>query len=209
MAITNYPCKWSLTILRMYLSTHWTKHILRILQLHTHMIRRSNNFIPNYSNSLCRICIAMRTNIILRSNSNYKPFISNSLCRKRGSRMSMRWVRSRQRHTNTIFRPTLPTTICNHSNSINSPSISTSNRIQQSPRIKQKHRQNPIPPLLHSKGYLWVRSNTHITNYINLKGTLYSKRSRQLHTSQSASNTSAYSTRVILPIRIRNSTINP
>ena len=41
------------------------------------MICISSNPIPNHSNSIHRICTAMRTNIILRSNCNYKSTISN------------------------------------------------------------------------------------------------------------------------------------
>nr|AGM32857.1 hypothetical protein [Coptotermes formosanus] len=114
----------------MYLHTHRTKHILWIIQICTHMIRRSSNSIPNYSDSLYRICTSMRTNIILRSNSNYKSTISSTIHRKRISSMSMRRIRCRQRNTNTIFRTTLPNTICNRSNNPSPPTIPTPNRIQ-------------------------------------------------------------------------------
>jgi hypothetical protein len=123
----------------------------------------------------------MRTNIFLRSYSNYKPTIGNSICRERSSSMSMRRVRGRQRNTHTILRTTLPNTIRNHSNSINSPTIPTPNRIEQPPRFKQKHRQNPIPPLLHSKRHCWIRSSNYTTNNFSTKRTLHTKRSRQLH----------------------------
>jgi len=151
----------------------------------------------------------MRTNIILRCNSHHKSSISNPLCRKGSSPMGMRRVRSRQRHTYTIFCLTLPNTIRNHSNSTNPPTIPSPNRIKQPLRTKQKHRQNPIPPILHSKGHLRLHPYNHSTNRINSKGTIHPKRSRQLYTSKPSSNTRPHSTRMILPICICNPTLNP
>ena len=130
MTPTNTPRKRGITILHLNLSTHWTKYILRIIQLYTHMVCRGSNSILNYNNSIYRICLIMRTDIILRSNCNYKPIIINPLYRKRNCSMSMRRVRSRQRHPYTIIFTTLPNTICNRSNSIDPPSIPTPNRIK-------------------------------------------------------------------------------
>ncbi|RWS00124.1 hypothetical protein B4U79_14369, partial [Dinothrombium tinctorium] len=59
------------------------------------------------------------------------------------------------------------------------------------------------------KGHPRVRNHHYITNSTNPKGTIYIKRPRQLHTGQPNSNTSTHSTRMILPICIRNSTVNP
>jgi len=129
MTTTNTTCKWGLTILCLHLFTHRSKLILWIIQLYTHMVSRGSNPISNYSNSIYRICPTLRTNIVLRCNCYYKSTIRNSICRKRGSSMSMGWVRSR-RHTHTIFRITFPNTICNCSNSFNSPTIPTPNRIK-------------------------------------------------------------------------------
>jgi hypothetical protein len=95
LTTTNLTRKWGLPILCLYLPTHRTKHILWILQLHTHLICRSSNPILNYSNSVYRIRPTMRTNIVLRSNSNYKPTIRHSLRREGGSSMSLRRVCSR------------------------------------------------------------------------------------------------------------------
>lgn len=130
MAPTNTTCKRRIIILHLHLPAHRTKYILWIIQLHTHMIRRSSNPILNHSNSIYRICITMGTNIILRSNCNYKPIISNPLHRKRNCTMSMRRLCSRQCNSYTILRITLPNTICNYSNSNNSSTIPTPNRIK-------------------------------------------------------------------------------
>ncbi|GFG29950.1 hypothetical protein Cfor_05466, partial [Coptotermes formosanus] len=113
------------------------------------MISRSSNPIPNNSNSIHRICTSMRTNIILRNNCNHKPTISNPIRRKGNSSMSMGWICCRQRNINTILRIPLPNTIRNRSSNHSPPTIPTPNRIQQPTRTKQKHRQNPIPPILH------------------------------------------------------------
>lgn len=130
MTITNTTRKRSLTILRLHLPTYRARYILRVIQLHTHMISRRSNSIPNYSNSIYRVCTTLRANIILRCNSNYKSTLSNPICRKGSCSMSMRRFCSRQRHTYTILRPSLPTTLRYCCNSNNPPSISTPNRIK-------------------------------------------------------------------------------
>ena len=95
MTPTNTTLKWGVIILRMHLHAHRTKFILRIIQLHTHVINRCSIFIPHYSNSIYRICITLRTDIILRSNCNYNPPIRNPICRNRSSPISVRKIRSR------------------------------------------------------------------------------------------------------------------
>ena len=54
-----------------------------------------------------------------------------------------------------------------------------------------------------------IRNHNHIIINTNPKGTLHSKRSRQLFASKPTCMTSAYPTRMVLPIRIHNPTINP
>ena len=103
MTTTNAPCKWSLTIFCLHLLTHRAKPILWIIQLHTHMIRRRSNSIPNYSNSIYRICPTMRTNSILRCNRNYKPSISISICGKGSSSMSMGGIRGSKPSRSEVY----------------------------------------------------------------------------------------------------------
>jgi hypothetical protein len=129
MNLTNTPCKWSVTILRLYLHTYWTKYILRVLQTSPHMINWSINSVHNHSNILPRLCIAMRTNIIMRSNSNYKPPISNPIHRNRPSSMGVRWTRSRRCNPNPILHTSLSNTIYHHNHSYNSSTIPSRNRI--------------------------------------------------------------------------------
>jgi len=209
MTSTNNPRKRSLIILHLHLLTHRAKLVLRIVQLYAHMISRSSNSIPNDSNSVHRICPTMRSNVILRCNCNYKSPIRNSICRKGGSTMSMRGFRGRQHYTYTILRTTLPNTLCNRSNSIDSSTIPTPNRIKQPIRIKQKCRQNPIPSILYTKRHLRICNHHHSPNDINPKRTVHPKRPGQLHPSKPSSNTHTHSTRMIFPIRICNLTINP
>ena len=130
MTTTNTPRKRNLTVLRLHLPTHWTKHILRIIQLHTYVVRRSSNPIPDHSNSIYRLCSTMGTIIILRCDCNYKSSISIPIRKKGSCPMSMRRIRSRQCHTYTILCTTLPNSICDRSNSTNSSTIPTPNGIK-------------------------------------------------------------------------------
>lgn len=164
---------------------------------------------PNNSNRVPRICITLRTNIILRSDRNYQSTISSTIYRTGISTMSVRGVCCRQRNPNAIFRSPLPNTICNFSNNHNPPFISTPNRIKQPARIKQKYRQNSLSSVLHSKGHRRIHNHHYSPISSNTKRTLYPSRPRQLHPSKPASNTSTHSTRMILPICIRNPTLNP
>jgi hypothetical protein len=91
------------------------------------MICRS---IPNYCNYIHRICTAMTANIILRSNCNYKSTVTYPIHGKRNCTMNVRGFCSRQCNLNRILRNTLPNTICNYSNSNNSPTIRTSIWVQ-------------------------------------------------------------------------------
>lgn len=53
---------------------------------------RGDNINTNDGNSLYRVCVTMRTNVILRGNSNNKPNISDTVCRGGYSTMSVRGV---------------------------------------------------------------------------------------------------------------------
>ena len=66
-----------------------------------------------------------------------------------------------------------------------------------------------VPPLLYSKGHRRIHNHHYSTNNPYTKGTIHPKRPRQFHTSKSTGNTGTHPTRMILPICIRNSTINP
>jgi hypothetical protein len=63
--LTNSPRKWSLIIFCLHLPTNRTKSVLRIIQLYTHLIFRSSSSILNYSDSIYRLCPAMRTNWVI------------------------------------------------------------------------------------------------------------------------------------------------
>jgi hypothetical protein len=72
--------------------------------------------------------------------------------------MSMRKFCSRQCNIITLLRITFSDTIYYRSNSNNSSSIPTPNRIKQSIRIKKRYRQNTISPLLHYKRHCRIRN---------------------------------------------------
>ena len=76
---------------------------------------------------------------------------------------------------------TLPITIHNSSNNNNPPTIPTPNRIKYLTMAKQKHRQNSIASILHSKGYPRICTHNYNTNNINSKRTLYPGRPRLLY----------------------------
>jgi hypothetical protein len=63
--------------------------------------------------------------------------------------------------------------------------------------LNKKCRQNSIPPLLYSKGYLGIRNHYHNTNSINSERTIHLEKSRQLHPSKFPSNTSTCSKRMV------------
>lgn len=56
------------------------------------MRSRGDNFYINDGDSVYRICVTMRTNVILRGDSNNKFNISDTICRGRYSTVSMRGV---------------------------------------------------------------------------------------------------------------------
>ena len=83
----------SLFFVCIYVFTHRAKFIVRIIQVHKHVVSRGSNPILNHSNSIHRIRITMRKNIILRCNFNYKPSSCIPVRRKGISSLSMRRVR--------------------------------------------------------------------------------------------------------------------
>uniref|UniRef100_A0A8C8RZB8 Uncharacterized protein n=1 Tax=Pelusios castaneus TaxID=367368 RepID=A0A8C8RZB8_9SAUR len=74
--------------------------------------------------------------------------------------MSVRGILSRQRYTYSILYIPLPNPIHHRRYNNNPPSIPPRNRLKQSNRTKLKHRQNPIPPILHIQ-----RHPSHSTTY--------------------------------------------
>jgi len=108
-----------------------------------------------------------------------------------------------------ILRITLPNTIRNRSNNNNPPTISEPNRFKQPAWIKQKYRQDPIPPIFYRKRHPRIRNHNHIIIDTSPKGTLHSRIYRQIYASKLSSITSTYPTRMIRPIGIRGPMINP
>lgn len=151
----------------------------------------------------------MRTNVILRSYSNHKPTLSYPLHRPNTSRMSLRRILSRQPNTNTILRPSLPTSIRHRRTHTSTPHLPARNRLKQPARNSIRLRQNPLPPLLHHKRHPRIRANTLPPSLTSLILPQLTRRPRKFHARQPPSNTPSHQTRVILPVRLRHPTIHP
>lgn len=151
MTHPKLPHKRSLHLLHIYLPTHRTRPILRLLLARKHMKRWSNHTIPTNSHSIHRLCPPMRTNIILRSNRNHQPTIRHPIHWRHHRTMNLRWTLSKQCNTHTLYCPSLPPPIRHPSPTNHPPNLPTRTRILQPRWIIQKHRQNPISPLLHHK----------------------------------------------------------
>lgn len=134
----KYSCQRGITIFRMPLCTHWTRSILQIIPNSRNMIHWSNPTINYHLNSFSRVCITLRTNIILSSHRNYQSSFSHSLLRRKGSKMNLRRLFRKKRNINTFLRTTLPIPIFNCCSFSSSPSFSSRNWLKQSPRTKKK-----------------------------------------------------------------------
>ena len=75
-------CKWSINVFHNSVSTCRERDILWELYKRERnvMKRRGNNLSGDDGNSLLRICITIRDDVIMRSNSNNKLSISSTIC---------------------------------------------------------------------------------------------------------------------------------
>jgi len=64
-----------------FISSCGARHVLFILLFSSHLKCRSINFIFNYSHCIYRVCINLRTNIILSCNGYYQLIISYPIFR--------------------------------------------------------------------------------------------------------------------------------
>lgn len=83
-------CKWSIILLYLLIHAYCPRTILRLISLQRNMKCRSSTFPTSYNNSICRLRLTMRTDIILRSHSNYQPTLRRPICRKCFSTMNLR-----------------------------------------------------------------------------------------------------------------------
>lgn len=196
-------------LLHLHLPSHRPRNLLRLVPKQRNLKHRSYPPPNPHSNRLRRIRPTLRTNIILRSYSNHKPILSNPLHRPNTRRMSLRRILSRQPYINTILRPSLPTPICHRRPHTSPPHLPARNRLKQPTGNPIRLRQNPLPPLLHHKGRPRIRTNIHPPSLTSPILPQPTRRPRKLHTRQPPSNTPPHQTRMILPIRLRHSTIHP
>lgn len=104
-------CKWSLYIFYLYLLTHWTRPLLRIILSQRNLERGNYPTFFTYSNSFYRLYPTLRTNIILRSHSHHKSSINHTIRRPNTGRMALRRIFSRQSYPNPILYTTLYTSL--------------------------------------------------------------------------------------------------
>lgn len=131
------------------------------------MKHRSGSAIYSNGHRICRLRPTLRPNIILRGNRHHQPYIRNSLYRHHPSRVSLRWLLRRQSHINTLLCLSLHPPLYHPSTGNGPPLIPPRNRIQQPHRNPIRHRQNPIPPLLHNQRHLRRPTANLSTTHIN------------------------------------------
>lgn len=128
------PRKRRLILLHLYLPSHRTRPILRLLPLQGNLKHRSNPPPHTHSHRLCGLCSPMGPNIILRGHRYHKPILSNSLHWTHPSRVSLRGIFSRQPNPYPILRLTLPPPLCNRRYYYHPPHLPTRIRLKQPPR---------------------------------------------------------------------------
>ena len=87
-------CKWGINVFYNGVSAYSARDISWKLYKTTGdgMRNRGDNLNLNDGNSIYRLCITMRTDVVLRSNSYNKLNISNTICRGGYSTMGMRGI---------------------------------------------------------------------------------------------------------------------
>lgn len=95
MASTSHTRQWSLYILHCPVPPCRTRDLLFIVYLYNDLNDRSLNLIFSNSNCFHRVCINLRTNVILSRHSNYKFIVSNPLYRFNISTMNLGGIRGR------------------------------------------------------------------------------------------------------------------
>jgi len=118
-------------ILSISISTHGARNLLWIISTNRNLKYWGNLIYLNYSNSLYRICITVRSNKILRRYSNYKFILGYSIYWKNTCGMNVRWICSRQCHIKSLFCNPFHFTLYHHCNSNHSLTVSPPNRIKQ------------------------------------------------------------------------------
>lgn len=203
------PRQRSLHILYLPLSARRPRPLLWIIYPHWNLKYWHSPPVCCNSNSIHGLRTTMRTNILLRGNRYYKSPISHPLYRHRPGRMNLRRLLGRQSNPYSILCLSLPPPIYYRSYSDSSPSISTWNRVQQPHRHPVWHGRYPIPPLLHNQGRPRILDYDHNTANPSIILSRPSRGPRQLHPGQPIKYPTTYQARMILPIRLRNSTFDP
>jgi len=138
---TNTSYKWSLPIFHPNIYTHSSRNLLFIpIKPNKSMNIRSNSYINNNGYRLSRICITMRSNILLRCYRNHRSSNSNSISRKRIGHLNLGRSLRIKPNTKSIFFATLHLTHSNHNNNTSTPNYTTRKRILKPIKYYNKHR---------------------------------------------------------------------
>ena len=97
------PCQRGLFFLHLYLPSHRTRFVLRLLSFHGNLKHRCDPVIPGDSDGLRRLCTPMGPNIILRRHSHHQPPLSCPLYWHRPSSVNLGWLFGRQCYPNSIL----------------------------------------------------------------------------------------------------------
>lgn len=209
MTYPKPPHKRGLPLLHIYFPPHRTRPILRLLRPRKHMKCRSHNALLTNSHGIHGLCPPLRTNIILRSNRNHQPAVCYPIHRRHHCTVNLGGTLRRQCNTHTLHRPSLPPPIRPPGPAHHPPDLFTRTRVFQPPRTRPKRRQNPIPPLLHTKRRPRSNSSRLPTTHPRLIPSDPTKRPGKLHPSKPHNHPITHQARMILPIRLCHPTIHP
>merc|ERR1719193_444648 len=84
--------EWSQIFFHLSISSCRTWTVLWFLLFHTYLNDWGSNFISSNSYGFFRICITLRSNILLRGDGNHKSFLCYPLYRGRPGSMNMRRI---------------------------------------------------------------------------------------------------------------------
>lgn len=123
--------------------------------------------------------------------------------------MDLRGFLGRQCHPHTILCLPLPTSLRSTRRYRYSPALPTRDRVQQPHGCQLRSRQSLLPPLLLIQRPSRLRSPNPSSGSPSTIFTQSSGRPRQLHPRKPPGNPATHQTRMILPLRLRHSSIHP
>lgn len=98
----------SFHVLYLHVLSHWTRHILRIIQKDGNLESGGYLIFVDDTNRIHGLRASMRTNVFLSCHGNYKPGFRHTIRRNNHSTMTLRRVFCGQSDVNPILRISLP-----------------------------------------------------------------------------------------------------